>query len=378
MAAKRDYYEVLGVGKSATSDELKKAYRKLALKNHPDKNPGDQAAENRFKEATEAYEVLSDQKKRQAYDQFGHAGAQGAGGFGGFDFGQRGAGGGFGGDFNDIFGDIFSEVFGAGAGRRGSRGVRGSDLRYDLEITFEEAAFGGSKVIVVPREVACGKCHGSGAKSGTSRENCRQCGGMGDMRSQQGFFTLSKTCPHCDGMGSTIKDKCTSCSGRGKKTEKSKLSVKIPAGIDDGQKLKLRGEGEAGSHGGPAGDLYVFVSVKVHPMFERDDYDVHCEVPISFTQAALGTEIDVPTLSGTVRLKIPPGTQNRKRFRLRHKGIAHLRGSGRGDQYVTVFVEVPSKLTNDQRHLLEKFAEISGENYPRSETFLQKMRDLFH
>jgi molecular chaperone DnaJ len=380
MSAKRDYYEVLGVSRSATAEELKKAYRKLAVQYHPDKNPGNAEAEAKFKEASEAYEVLSSPQKRQAYDQFGHAGAQagfgGGQGFGGFG-GQGGRGGSPFGDLNDIFGDIFSEVFGGQGGRGGSRAARGSDLRYNMSVTFEEAAFGCEKTISVPRESACKSCKGSGAKSGSSVSSCGSCRGTGEIRFQQGFFTLSKTCPDCAGQGTIIKDKCPDCRGSGRISETSKLSVKIPSGIDSGQRLKLRGEGEAGTNGGPAGDLYVVVEVAQHSIFERDGFDIHCEVPISFPEAALGAEVDVPTLEGTVKLKIPSGTQSHKRFRLKTKGINHVNGRGRGDLFVTAVVEIPTKLNAEQRSLLEKFAEISGESFPNSQGFIRRMKDLF-
>lgn len=377
MSNKRDYYEVLGVARTATPDELKKSYRKLAVQFHPDKNPGNPEAEAKFKEASEAYEILSNPQKRQAYDQFGHASTQGGfGGPGGFGGGRGGASP-FG-DLNDIFGDIFSEVFGgSGGGRGGSRATRGSDLRYNLGISFEEAAFGCEKTISVPRESTCKACKGSGAKAGSSVSTCGSCRGTGEIRFQQGFFTLSKTCPDCGGQGSIIKDKCPECRGAGRISETTKLSVKIPAGIDTGQRLKLRGEGEAGTNSGPAGDLYVVVEVAQHPIFERDGFDIHCEVPISFPQAALGAEVDVPTLEGTVKLKIPAGTQSHKRFRLKAKGIAHVNGRGRGDLLVTAIVEIPSKLNSEQRQLLEKFAEISGESFPASQSFIRRMKDLF-
>jgi molecular chaperone DnaJ len=384
MAAtsKRDYYEVLGVAKGASKEELKKSYRQLAMKYHPDRNPGDKKAEEHFKEAAEAYEVLSDDEKRKIYDQFGHAGMAGAagggpGGFGGFS-------GGFGGftDINDIFGDIFSEVFGGGGarggGRRGGvRGERGSDLRYNMDISFEEAAFGAEKEITIPRDTLCKKCNGSGAQAGSGPERCGTCNGLGEIRFQQGFFTLSKTCPDCHGSGSIIKKKCPECRGSGRLVDNVKLSVKIPPGIDTGQKLKLRGEGEPGYHGGPAGDLYVVINVKDHPLFKREEYDIHCDIPVSFTQAALGSEVEVPTLEGKVQLKIPAGTQNQKRFRLKAKGIAHLNGRGRGDQYVTIQVEVPTQLNSEQTELLKRFAAISEKSYPESQSFLNRMKDWF-
>lgn len=378
MTSKRDYYEVLGVSRTATVDEMKKAYRKLAVQYHPDKNPGNPEAEAKFKEASEAWEVLSNPQKRQAYDQFGHASSQA--GFGGGGFGGAGRGGAspFG-DLNDIFGDIFSEVFGGQGGGRGgaARAARGSDLRYNMTVTFEEAAFGCEKTISVPRESTCKTCKGSGAKPGSAVTTCSTCKGSGEIRFQQGFFTLSKTCPDCHGQGTIIKDKCSDCRGAGRTSETTKLAVKIPAGIDSGQRLKLRGEGEAGTNGGPAGDLYVVVEVASHSIFERDGFDIHCEVPVSFPQAALGAEVDVPTLEGTVKLKIPAGTQSHKRFRLKGKGIAHVNGRGRGDLMVTAIVEVPTHLNAEQRALLEKFAEISGESFPNSQGFIRRMKDLF-
>lgn len=383
MAQKRDYYEVLGVSRNSNPEDIKKAYRKLALQFHPDRNPGDKAAEDKFKEAAEAYEVLSDSKKKQAYDQYGHAGLGGGGfGAGGFDFG---GGQGFS-NLNDIFGDIFSEVFGArggaggfggSSGGRGTRAARGADLRYNMEISFEEAAFGTEKTITLPKDATCKTCTGTGARPGTAPEPCTGCRGSGEIRFQQGFFTLSKTCPDCGGLGRIIKHKCGDCRGNGRISENVKLSVKIPAGIDTGQKLKLRGEGESGSAGGPSGDLYVVIEIKDHPFFKREEFDVFCEVPISFIQAAIGAEIEVPTLDGAVKLKIPGGTQNGKRFRIRSKGVSHVGARDRGDQYVTISVEVPTKLNGEQKTLLEKFASISGESFPKSQGFIDRMKEWF-
>ena len=378
MAAekKRDYYEVLGVARTATPEEVKKAYRKVALQFHPDRNPDNKEAEGKFREVTEAYDILADAKKRQAYDQFGHAGVSGqaaGGGPGGFDF-SRGFG-----DMNEVFGDIFGDIFGGGGGRAkgGGRGSRGSDLRYNMTITFQEAAFGGEKTIVIPKEVGCTTCKGSGAKPGTSADSCGTCRGAGEIRFQQGFFTLSKTCPECGGAGQVIRSKCSDCRGQGRKSESVKLAVKIPAGIDSGQRLKLKGEGEAGVSGGPSGDLDVVIEVADHPFFKREGADIQCVVPISFTQAALGAEVEIPTIEGGVMLKIPAGSQNAKRFRLKSKGIAKLGTRDRGDQYVDIQVEVPTKLSADQKAVLEKFAGLSEQSYPESQSFIQRMKDWF-
>jgi len=369
---KRDYYEILGVDRSSSTEEIKKAFRKKAIKFHPDKNPGNKQAESSFKEASEAYKVLSDPQKKQAYDQFGHAGVSGQGGF-------SGDGAGFG-DINDIFGDIFGDFFGGGSARgRGgrSRAQRGSDLEYNLEISFEEAAFGGEKNIEFNKEDACTTCSGSGAKKGTSSSTCTTCSGSGQVNYQQGFFTLSRSCSACYGKGSIIKEKCSSCSGRGTNRKKSKISVKIPPGIDNGQRLKLNGKGEAGRNGGPSGDLFVLIMIKKHEFFTRENFDVYCEMPISISQASLGTEVQVPTLEGKVNMKIPSGTQNGHRFRLPHKGVAHLNSGRRGHQFVTINVEIPSKLTSRQRELLEEFASLSKESYPKNSSFIDKMKEWF-
>ncbi|HTL11445.1 MAG TPA: molecular chaperone DnaJ, partial [Bdellovibrionota bacterium] len=319
--AKRDYYEVLGVAKSASGEEVKKAYRKLAIQFHPDKNPGNKEAEEKFKEATEAYEVLSDQKKRQMYDQFGHAaaGGGGPGGFGGGGFeGFAGAGG-----INDIFEDIFGDFFGGGGARGGRGGSRrrsaaqqGADLKTSVDVTFEEAAFGAEKIVTIPRSTTCETCSGTGARKGTHPETCSQCAGRGEVMYQQGFFSISRTCPQCGGTGEMIKDPCGDCHGSGTIKKRAQLAVNIPAGVDSGQRLKLRGEGEAGLRGGPSGDLYVIINVLDHDFFKRDEYDIVCEVPITFTQAALGAEIEVPTLKGKVSMKVPAGTQPGKIFRI--------------------------------------------------------------
>ncbi|MDO9622840.1 MAG: molecular chaperone DnaJ [Pseudomonas sp.] len=346
--AKRDYYEVLGVERGASEAELKKAYRRLAMKHHPDRNPDDKASEDMFKDANEAYEVLSDAGKRAAYDQYGHAGVDP----------QMGGGGGPGGaNFSDIFGDVFSDFFGGAGGRGGQRGgaQRGSDLRYTLELDLEEAVRGTTVNIRVPTLVNCKVCEGSGAKKGTSPVTCTTCGGIGQVRMQQGFFSVQQTCPRCHGSGKMITDPCGSCHGHGRVEEHKTLSVKVPPGVDTGDRIRLSGEGEAGAMGGPAGDLYVVVNVREHAIFQRDGKHLYCEVPISFADAALGGELEVPTLDGRVKLKIPEGTQTGKLFRLRGKGVAPVRGGGAGDLMCRVALETPVSLDRRQRELLEEF-----------------------
>lgn len=380
-AGKRDYYEVLGVSRGASPDELKKAFRQLAVQYHPDKNPGDKKAEEKFKELSEAYEVLADPKRKQMYDQFGHAANAGAAGGpgGGYDFSQGGFAAG---SFNDIFGDIFGDLFGAGAGtqQRGGRRRRtrpGADLRTTVDLTFEEAAFGAEKVITIPRRTSCETCDGSGAKPGTQPENCNQCGGSGEVSFQQGFFAITRPCPKCNGQGQTIKTPCTSCRGTGQTEKRSQIAVKIPAGIDTGQRLKLTGEGETGERGGSPGDLYVQINVLPHEFFTRDEFDVICEVPITFPQAALGAEIEVPTLEGKVKLKIPAGTQSHKTLRLKAKGLARLGSYGRGDQLVRVIVEIPTKLSSDQKDLLKKFTDGDAGSHPMHQNFFEKVKNIF-
>ena len=371
---KRDYYEVLGVSRGANDDEIKKAYRRLAIQYHPDRNPGDRQAEEKFKECNEAYQVLSDPDKRSQYDRFGHAafqGPQGGGGFGGFDFSQG---------FEDVFSDIFGDFFGTGRGRSRARSRRGDDLRYDLEIDFEDAHRGAERIIKVARLSQCEACNGSRTAAGSGgQRTCPNCRGTGQVRTQQGFFSISTTCAQCRGEGSIISDPCPKCQGQGRVRKLQSLSVRIPPGVDNGSRLKLRGEGEAGFGGGPAGDLYVVIHVREHPIFARQDNDVIVEVPVSFPQAALGAEIEVPTLDGKVKFKIPSGTQSGKVFRLKSKGFTDLHGYGRGDELVKIVVETPKRLSARQRELLEEFAKISGEdvNHPLSKGFVDKIREMF-
>jgi len=378
---KKDYYDLLGVAKNANADELKKAYRKKAVQFHPDKNPGDKAAEEKFKEVSEAYEVLTDPRKKQAYDQFGHAAfSQGGGGQGPF-----GAGGGFegfagGASMNDIFGDIFGDMFGGTRGRGGrrTRGVPGADIRTQVDITFEEAARGVEKVITIPRTVGCDTCSGSGAKPGSTPETCRTCQGRGEVHFQQGFFAISRPCGECNGTGQRIKDPCTDCRGAGKVKKRSQIAVKIPAGIDTGQRLKLANEGEAGEAGGPPGDLYVVINVLDHEIFSRDEADILCDVPITFVQAALGAEVEVPTLDGRAKVKIPEGTQSHKILRLKGKGLHYVGSPSRGDQLVRVIVETPSRLSKEQKEILKKFDETGiDHSHPLHKNFFDKVKNLF-
>jgi len=369
LNSKKDYYELLGVNRNASEEEIKKAYRKLALQYHPDRNPGDKPAEENFKLVSEAYQVLSDPQKRAQYDQFGHAAFGDTGPFaGGFDFTAG---------FEDIFGDIFGEFFGGGTGRRRSRG-RGEDLRYNLTLSFEEAVSGTEKKIKIPRHGPCETCHGSGAKPGTAPQTCPTCRGRGQINFQQGFFSVSRTCNQCHGQGTVIKEACASCGGAGRVRKLHTLSVRIPAGVDTGSRLKLRGEGETGPAGGSPGDLYVVIQVEPHPIFVRDNLDIVCEVPISFVQAALGAEIDVPTLDGKVKMKIPAGTQTGKVFRMKGKGVKDVQGYHQGDQHVRVTVETPAHLTGRQKELLKEFAALGGEDVnPLTKGFFDKMKELF-
>jgi molecular chaperone DnaJ len=373
--AKRDYYEALGLPRNATEAELKQAYRRLAMKFHPDRNPGDPEAEASFKEIKEAWEVLKDPRKRAAYDQFGHAGVGGGGGPGGGGFGPGDA-------FSDIFGEVFGDIF--GTGRRGrSRVFRGADLRYEVELELEQAAFGDTVTISLPLAVECGTCHGTGAKPGSSPVGCRSCGGRGSVRMQQGFFAVEQTCPQCKGQGTVIEDPCADCHGEGRVRETKTLAVKIPAGVDSGDRIRLGGEGEAGRNGGPPGDLYVEVLVRPHSIFERRGADLACEIPISYAAAALGGEVDVPTLGeeSTLQLKIPEGTQSGKVFRLRGKGIRPVRGGPQGDLMVHVVVETPVGLSKRQKELLREFETSlrdSGRSHsPREQGWMDKVRGFF-
>ncbi|WP_157314017.1 molecular chaperone DnaJ [Chitinibacter sp. FCG-7] len=372
--AKKDFYDILGVNRDASDEEIKKAYRKLAMKYHPDRNPDAKDAEEKFKEAKEAYEILSDGQKRSAYDQYGHAGVDQQAGMGGGGFG----GGGFG-DFADIFGDIFG---GGGGGRGGRSNVyRGADLRYNMEITLEEAARGVEKQIKIPSHEECDSCHGTGAKPGTEAKTCHTCNGHGQVRVAQGFFSIQQTCPTCHGTGKYIPDPCRKCSGTGRVSTHKTLAVKIPAGVDEGDRIRLSGEGEPGVNGGPPGDLYVVTHIKKHAVFEREGNDLHCEMPISFAIAALGGEIEIPTLSGKARITIPPETQTGQVFRLRSKGIKGVRSAITGDLMCHVVVETPVKLTGRQKELLKEFEEISqgdsDKHNPRAKSFMDKVKEFF-
>jgi len=372
---KADFYETLGISKGADDKELKSAYRKLAMQFHPDRNPGDHGAEAKFKEVGEAYECLKDPQKRAAYDRFGHAAFQN-GGAGGAGFGQSGFGAG---GFSDIFEDIFGEMMGGGRRRSSNGRERGADLRYNMEITLEEAYAGKTAQIHVPSSIACTDCSGSGAKPGTQPSTCQLCGGMGKVRAAQGFFSIERTCPQCQGRGQVVKDPCPKCSGNGRVTQERALSVNIPAGIDDGTRIRLANEGEAGARGGPSGDLYIFLSVKPHEFFQRDGADLYCKVPISMTTAALGGQFEVATLDGTqTRVKVPEGTQNGRQFRLKGKGMPVLRQPQLGDLYIQTSVETPQNLSKRQRELLEEFDKLSSqENSPQSAGFFSRMKDFF-
>jgi molecular chaperone DnaJ len=373
--AKRDYYEVLGVSRTAAADEIKKAYRRLAMKHHPDRNKDDASAEAKFKEAKEAYDVLSDADKRATYDRFGHEGLRGAAG------GPGGMGGFSAEGFGDIFGDVFGDIFGGGRQRGGSQVFRGADLGYELRLDLEKAVSGDTVTIDVPTQVPCETCDGSGARKGTKPTTCSTCGGAGQVRMQQGFFSIQQTCPACKGAGTTIGDPCDDCHGRGRVRKTRTLSVKVPAGVDDGDRIRLSGEGEAGRNGGPPGDLYVEIRVKPHKLFERDGADLSTEVPISFATATLGGEVDLPTLNGHVSLKIPAGTQSGKVFRLRGKGVTTVRDARQGDLFAKVAVETPVNLSAEQRDILQRFDEsihAGGEKHsPRAGGWLDTVKRFF-
>ena len=373
--AKRDYYNVLGVQKNSSPEQIKAAYRKLAVKHHPDKNPGDKTSEEKFKEASEAYHVLSDKERKQNYDNFGHAafenGAGGRGGFGNFDFSNH---------FSDIFEDFFSDFGGGGRGRRSRKSnFRGSDLRYDLSITLEEAYNGKKQDIKFSTSEKCNTCSGSGSKPGHDAGSCSMCGGHGQVRSSQGFFTVQQTCPQCAGTGEEITNPCNSCGGQGKKQASKRLSVTIPKGVDDGTRIRLAGKGEAGSRGAGSGDLYLFINVYSHELFKRSDENLFFEYPVSIADAALGTSLEIPTIDGAkAKIKIPAGTQSGKQFRLKGKGMPYMRGSGNGDLYVQINTEVPVSLNKEQKELLEKFRKIENEkSNPSIKKFFQKAKSFW-
>lgn len=382
--AQKDYYETLGVSRTASDEEIKKAYRRLAMKFHPDRHPDENRAkmEDKFKEVQEAYDVLRDSRKREAYNQFGHAGVSGAAG-------GAGAGpGGFGGfegfaDFGEAFGDIFSDIFGGARGGRRGGGQRyqGADLRYGLELTLEQAVLGANINVQVPTFVSCDTCHGSGVKKGSQAQTCGTCGGVGQVRMQQGFFSIQQTCPDCRGQGQVITDPCATCRGQGRVQHERKLSVKVPAGVDDGDRIRLSGEGEAGLHGAPAGDLYVQINVKKHPIFQRDESDLYCEIPISFITAAIGGEIEVPTLTGRVKLKVMPETQSGRLYRLRNKGVKSVHGGPTGDLLCRVLIETPVNLSAEQKKTLHDFGETldrdKKKHNPQTNSWLAQLKIFF-
>ena len=371
--AKNDYYQTLGVGREATAAEIKKAYKKLAMKHHPDRNQGDKSSEEKFKELSEAYEVLSDDNKRQTYNQFGHEGMDSR-------FGGAGGGGGFsgGGGFNDIFGDVFGDIFGGGGGRSQSR--RGSDLEYQIELSLEEAVSGKKVKMKIPTSINCVDCDATGAKNGTAFSTCAQCNGVGQVRMSQGFFSVQQPCPRCGGRGKSIDEACNTCSGAGKTNKTKSLSVDIPKGVDTGDQIRLSGEGEAGGQGAPSGDLYVSVRVTAHSIFERQQDDLLCELPVNFTSATLGDKVIIPTLTGKVELKIPGGTQSGKQFRIKGKGVKSVRSNSTGDLYCRVHIETPVNLTNEQEDLLRQldnsFRKGKSKHIPKEHTWVDKIKDF--
>ncbi|WP_298361021.1 molecular chaperone DnaJ [uncultured Litoreibacter sp.] len=373
--SKRDYYDVLGVAKGASADELKKAYRQKAKELHPDRNSDNPKAEEQFKEANEAYEVLKDADKKAAYDRYGHAAFEGGMGGGG----QRGPGGGdFSSAFSDVFEDLFGDFMGGGRGGGRQRAARGSDLRYNLRIDLEEAYNGLQKAITVPTSVSCSSCDGSGAEGGAEPQACPTCSGMGKVRAQQGFFTVERTCPTCSGAGQIIKNPCKTCGGAGREQKERSLSVNIPAGVETGTRIRLAGEGEAGMRGGPTGDLYIFIEVKEHDLFQRDGVDLFCRVPVSMTTAAIGGDVEVPTIDGgRSRVKVPGGSQSGRQMRLRSKGMPALRGGGSGDMFIELAVETPVNLTGKQKELLREFEKLSEENNPELSGFFKKVKSFW-
>ncbi|MFP6771251.1 MAG: molecular chaperone DnaJ [Alphaproteobacteria bacterium] len=370
--AEQDFYDILGVDRQASQGDLKKAYRKLAMQFHPDRNQGDAGAEAKFKEVSEAYDILSDDEKREAYDRFGHAAFQNGGGGAGFD-------GNFGSSFADVFDDLFGEFMGGGRQRRGGN-TRGADLRYNMDITLEDAYAGKAAKITIPTTSACDGCGGTGAEAGSQPSTCATCQGHGKVRAQSGFFTVERTCPNCGGVGKVITSPCGNCGGAGRIEKDKTLSVNIPSGVEDGTRIRLSGEGEAGLRGGPAGDLYIFLSLQAHEVFQRDGANIYCRVPIAMTTAALGGDIDVPTLDGgLVSVSLPEGTQTGRQFRLRGKGMPHMRGRGQGDMYVQTMVETPVNLSGEQRELLAQFqASLGGGTSPESEGFFKKAKELWN
>ena len=373
--AKNDYYQTLGVGREANAAEIKKAYKKLAMKHHPDRNQGDKSSEEKFKELSEAYEVLSDDNKRQTYNQFGHEGMDSR-------FGGAGGGGGFsgGGGFNDIFGDVFGDIFGGGGSGGRSQSRRGSDLEYQIELSLEEAVSGKKVKMKIPTSINCVDCDATGAKNGTAFSTCAQCNGVGQVRMSQGFFSVQQPCPRCGGRGKSIDETCNTCSGAGKTNKTKSLSVDIPKGVDTGDQIRLSGEGEAGGQGAPSGDLYVSVRVTAHSIFERQQDDLLCELPVNFTSATLGDKVIIPTLTGKVELKIPGGTQSGKQFRIKGKGVKSVRSNSTGDLYCRVHIETPVNLTNEQEDLLRQldnsFRKGKSKHIPREHTWVDKIKDF--